>query len=589
MSIPELLKARIRAERLQREAFTNEELLRAVQRGEAQQALNALIFFASPERFRSAWSWLLQRIQREFDIATTAYQEEYLRFGAHLFLALSSFLPRWNLQSTARHGESALTDEQVAALAREVYAFTTSLSSRAPHTALRFLAEERREAAARLKAEGVPDPEAEAQALIGDAVGEYLANLSAELASSNLRRIAEMRLVGQTPTEVSNDYAAFLSYALYLGASFVTCNPTLVDIAWTADPGYWTPIVDGLIAAHPQADADALARRVTLEIVFANMRLLRPIFLLTEGEMGCVSLQVNPQKHNDAATMIADALAIYEELQGKLDGGVPNVVFKLPATRAGLEACSALTRRGIGVTITVNFGLFQHLRFAQVIREGSAIFSTLAHMSGRLAYPVRDELLSKLGELSRHGIGEAAAREAAAWSGVAVLKRLYAWMVAKGFDFRRVRPLIASLRIYEGDGYGSLPSAFPDITEALGTSIITVFPNVRRAFDRQKGIALDPRRIEEPVPTGILDVLAHSELFKQAYYVADPAWATADGDRLRPERALALEDEGAVAAWTPVRNTLAEFSNSYESLVRRILERKQALAVAQPSGRRWGG
>lgn len=583
--IREHIKDRIRWERQQRERFTDANVLSAIQQGRVQQALESLIFFATPERFRSAWSWLQQRIQHEFDSAATLHQEEYLRFGAHLFLALSSFLPRWNLQNTTLHGESALTDEQVAAMAREVYTFTTSLPPRAPHVALRFLAGERREAAARFKAEGVPAPEAEAQALVGDSVGEYLANLSAELARSNLRRIAEMRLAGQTPTEVSNDYAAFLPYALYLGASFVTCNPTLVDIAWAADPGYWTPVVDGIIAASPDADADGLARRVTLEIVFANMRLLRPLFLLTEGEMGCVSLQVNPQKHGDAATMIADALAIYQELERRLDGGVPNVVFKLPATRAGLEACSALTRRGIGVTITVNFGLFQHLRFAEVIREGVAIFSTLAHMSGRLAYPVRDELLSKLGELSHHGITEAAAREAAAWSGVAVLKRLYALMTARGFNLRRIRPLIASLRIYEGNGYESLPSPFPDITEALGTSIITVFPNVRRAFDRQRGIALDPRRIEEPVPAAILDVLAHSEIFKQAYYVADPMWATADEDRFRPQQVLALEDEDAVAAWTPVRNTLAEFSHSYDSLVKRILDRKQALAVA----RQWAG
>ncbi|MCS7222197.1 MAG: transaldolase family protein [Anaerolineae bacterium] len=577
MSIPELLKERIRAERQQWEAFTNEELLRMIQQGKTQQALDGLIFFTPPGRFRFTWNWLRQRIQHEFDSAVIPRQEAFLRFGARLFLALSSFLPRWNLQNPAFHGELALTDEQVAALAREAYAFTASLSSRAPHVALEFLSSERREAVARLKAEGVANPEAEARALIGNSVGEYLTNLSAELARSNLRRIAEMRLAGETITEISNDYAAFLPYALYLGASFVTCNPTLVDIAWAADPGYWTLIVDEILAAHPDADHDALARRVTLEIVFANMRLLRPIFLLTEGEMGCVSLQVNPHKHGDAATMVADALAIYEELQCKLDGGVPNVVFKLPATRAGLEACSVLTRRGIGVTITVNFGLFQHLRFAEVIQEGAAIFSTLAHMSGRLAYPVRDELLSNLGELSRHGISEAAAREAAAWSGVAILKRLYAWMKAKGFDLRRIRPLIASLRVYEGDGYESLPSAFPDITEALGTSIITVFPNVRRAFDCRRGIALDPRRIEEPVPTAVLEVLAHSEIFKQAYYVADPAWGMTDQDRFRPRQILALEDEDAVAAWTPVRNTLTEFSNSYDSLVKRILERKQVL------------
>mgnify|MGYP003863193107 FL=1 len=440
-----------------------------------------------------------------------------------------------------------------------------------------MLAAWRREATARLKAEGVADPVAAAQELVGETVGDYLDHLGAQIARSSLRRIAEMRRAGQTRSEISNDYAAFLPYTLYLGASFVTCNPTLVDIAWAIDPDLWTPIVDAIIAAHPQADAATLARLVTLEIVFANMRLLRPIFLLTEGEMGCVSLQVNPQKHGDAPTMIADALAIYEELQARLDGGVPNVVFKLPATRAGLEACRALTARGIGVTITVNFGLFQHLRFVEAIAEGHAIFSTLAHMSGRLAFPVRDELLGKLDELAAHGIDEARARVAAAWSGVAVLKRLYALMAARGYDFKRIRPLIASLRIYEGPLHAGLPSPFPDITEVVGTPIITVFPNVRHAFDRADGIALSPTQIEEPVPPTVLDVLAHSEIFKQAYYVADRAWVPVEDERFRPAYPLALEDEEAVAEWPPVRATLAEFSKSYDSLMQRILARRQAL------------
>jgi hypothetical protein len=61
-----------------------------------------------------------------------------------------------------------------------------------------------------------------------------------------------------------------------------------------------------------------------------------------------------------------------------------------------LEACSVLTKRAIGVTITVNFGLFQHLPFVQAIDEGQAIFACLVEMSGRLAFPVRDEMIAKL-------------------------------------------------------------------------------------------------------------------------------------------------------------------------------------------------
>jgi hypothetical protein len=80
-------------------------------------------------------------------------------------------------------------------------------------------------------------------------------------------------------------------------------------------------------------------------------------------------------------------------------------------------ACRALTSQSIGVNITVNFGMFQHLAFAEAIREGKALVSTITHMSGRLAFPVRDELLGKLDRLAKEGIDERQAHEAAAWSG----------------------------------------------------------------------------------------------------------------------------------------------------------------------------
>jgi hypothetical protein len=255
---------------------------------------------------------------------------------------------------------------------------------------------------------------------------------------------------------------------------------------------------------------------------------------------------------------------------------VPNVVFKLPGTQAGLEVCQALTGRGIGVTITVTFGLFQHLPFARATRQSQAIFSCLAHMSGRLAFPIRDELLGKFDQLAAYGIDEAKAREAAAWSGVAVLKRLQRLLLEKGYDLARLRPLVASLRIYTGAGYEDLPNAFPDITETLGTSLISVFPNVRRPFDAQP-LEVDPHQVDAPLPDGVLETLRHSEIFKQAYYVADRDWVAREDEEFRPACVLALSDEAGTAAWTPARDTLAQFCDSYDTFVQRILERKRRI------------
>ena len=167
------------------------------------------------------------------------------------------------------------------------------------------------------------------------------------------------------------------------------------------------------------------------------------------------------------------------------------------------------------------------------------------------------------------------AREAAAWSGVAVLKRLHKLLTEKGYDPSRVKPLVASLRIYEGDGYENLPSAFPDVTETLGTGIISVFPNVRRAFDQVPEMKLEPWQVEREVSADILDVLSHSEILRQAYYVADRSWVAEEDERFCPIYELTLQDEAGTFSWAPVHHTLTQFIDSYDTLVRCVLERRQ--------------
>lgn len=564
------LKAAIDRERQRKETLAETGLAPLIRQGKGQAALENLIFFTTPARFLTHWAELQGEIRKNLARTDGNLQEYYLRFLVELTLSLRSFLPCWNLQDTTRYGDEALTGAQIQTTAGQSQALANEVAARAPAAVEKLLAEWRAETAARLKAENAAEPEGEAAGLVGHSIDEYLTCIRAEIDRSHLRRIAELRQAGLTSTEISNDYAAFLPYALYLGASFVTCNPPLVDMALAAEPTRWLPVVDRILAENPEADDDTLARLVTAEVVLANMRLLRPIFLLTGGEMGYVCFQVNPHKHDDAAAMVADALLVYEQFQANFDGGVPNVVFKLPGTRAGLEACRALTQRGIGVTITVNFGMFQHAPFAEAIQAGQAMCGCLVEMNGRLAYPVRDELLAKLDQLAARGIDESQAREAAAWAGVAVMKRLHSFLLERGYDLHRIRPLVASLRIYEGPGYENLPGAFPDITEMIGTGILSVFPNIRRAFDQQPEMKLEPRRIETPIPADILSRLAHSEIFRQAYYVAE-----LDGPHFKPEVELALADTGAVAAWLPISNTLTEFVKSYDTFVGRIRERKQ--------------
>jgi len=558
----------LRAER----RLSPEDVEGMIESGEPEAAAHRILFYASPMDFAPALSAVRQRLVTRFAGASDKHKGACIAFLSELVVSLQSLLVNWNLTNASLHGERILQSGICKAEALACLQAIDECEAAAPHVARAILVQWRKEARARFVAQGSKQPDVDTEQLMGRSIGAYLRNLVRSVESSHLRRVAEMRVSGSTQTELGNDYAAFLKYTMYLGASFVTTNPVLVDVAWTANPEYWDPVMVQIVSENPQAEGEELARLATLEVVWANMRLLRPVFLLTNGDMGCVSLQVNPKRHGEAEAMIADAQNIYAALTERLGGNVPNVVFKLPGTLAGLAACRALTKQGIGVNITVNFGLFQLLRFAEVIQEGQAIFSVLSEMNGRLAYPVRDELLAKLPDLKAQGIEEADAREAAAWSGVAVLKKLQRLMRVKGYDIGRIRPLVASLRIYrEGAGYDRLPSAYPDITETLGVPILTVFPDVRHAFDLEPCMELRGTSVDEPVPERVLSVLSHSEIFRQAYYVAYRKWVEAEDERFRPHVPLALEDVDAVAQWEPVRATLGQFAQSYDHFLSRLL------------------
>ncbi|MCL6430317.1 MAG: transaldolase family protein, partial [Anaerolineae bacterium] len=399
MSVLESLQTRIRREREGQQPRAASELVEAIHSGRVQEARDNLLFFTPPAEFRGRLAALRQALESSLSAAGKNEQGQTLRFLADMAISLRSHLPAWNLRAGMDEAGLAAEAEATTAALRRV------AEAAAPEVVRALLADWQAYARARLDAEKAADPDGAARDLVGASVLDYVDHMSAAVSNGYLRRVAEARYRGETITELGNDYAAYLDYAMYLGVSFETTNPPLIDLAWLADPERWNAVVDRIIAASPGADDAELARRVTLEVVLANMRLLRPIFLLSEGRMGLVSLQVNPKKHDDAATMVHDATAIYGELEQKL-GGVPNVVFKLPATRAGLEACRHLNSLGIGTNATVNFGLFQEMPFAEASAAGQATASYITEMNGRLAFPVRDELLARASAL---GLSEAQA------------------------------------------------------------------------------------------------------------------------------------------------------------------------------------
>ena len=561
----------IKEERLRKESLTFEAVLRQIEQGNIVEARQNLVFHTHPSLSENKLAYIVNKLIEDFEEADEETAKNYLSFLAKLTLDLASFLPEWNLKDRDRHGEAALSDGSIELLVARCEETISSWCAKKnlERSLMRSWLDE---TVLRFKVEGVTgENEARVLAaeLLGESILDYIENMRASFSKSNLRKICKVRRAGRTQTEIGNDHTTNLEYAMWLGASFVTTNPVLIVSAWQLNPEIWTPHVDRIIhnrfslkksdeltkvedQQKIEEAVECICTDVTMEVVYENARLLRGVFLRTDGRKGLVCLQVNPLKHADSDAMIREALYIYGKL-GERFGGIPNVVFKLPATRAGLKAARELTSRGIGVTITVSFGMFQSLPFADVINEGRAIVSYLVVMNGRLASPVMDDLR----EREREDIVEAGR-----WAGVAVAKRLHRKLYdpetggGRGYDPNKIKMIIASLRDYEG--------SFPDITEVVGVSVITVFPNIRRAFDSEEKW-IEAEAIERPIDGETLRNLLRSQLFKQAYFVQeDPA-------EMKPSMPFFLEDEAKVIEYAPVKNTLGQFCDfriKLEELIR---------------------
>ena len=77
--------------------------------------------------------------------------------------------------------------------------------------------------------------------------------------------------------------------------------------------------------------------------------LLKDIYKNTSGRNGYVSLEVNPHLADDTEGTIAEAKRLHEEVDR------PNLMIKVPATKAGIPAIRELISSGVSVNVTLIF------------------------------------------------------------------------------------------------------------------------------------------------------------------------------------------------------------------------------------------
>jgi len=242
-----------------------------------------------------------------------------------------------------------------------------------------------------------------------------------------------------TPTVLWNDSCSIeeLTYSIGHGAVGATCNPVIVLNVLKQEWDVWRERIPQIIVENLRATEDEIAWKLIEEMSVKAAALLRPVFDRENGKNGRLSIQTDPRLYRDAKRILSQAVH-FSEL-------APNMIVKIPVTKAGVEAIEEATYGGISINATVSFTLPQAIAVAEAVerglsrreREGKDI-STMGPvctlMVGRL-----DDWLKVVTEKEDIIAGP----EAVDWAGVAVMKKAYRIYNERGY---RLRLLSAAFR-----------------------------------------------------------------------------------------------------------------------------------------------
>lgn len=152
-----------------------------------------------------------------------------------------------------------------------------------------------------------------------------------------------------------------------------TSNPSILEKAIVGSSDYDEDLK--VLVADDKSVNDIYEALAFKDIAMAA-DLFRPLYDKTDGRDGFISLEVSPTLANDTNGTIREARRYFVTL------GRPNVMIKVPATRAGIPAITELIGAGVNVNVTLIFGIEQYKAVAgayikgleKLAAEGPSIF-----------------------------------------------------------------------------------------------------------------------------------------------------------------------------------------------------------------------
>ncbi len=302
-----------------------------------------------------------------------------------------------------------------------------------------------------------------------------------------------------TPTVLWNDSCSLQELSASIeenGAKGATCNPVIVLGVLKKEMPLWKDRILGLVAEMPQASEDELAWRLVEEMAIRAARLLEPAFEREKGRNGRLSIQTDPRLYRSSAAIVEQA-----ERFSKL---APNIIAKIPVTRAGVAAIEEATWRGVSINATVCFTLPQAIAVAEAVERGLRRREKEGKDTSRMG-PVCTLMVGRLDDWLKAMVekqGLVVDPEILDWAGVAVMKKAYRLYRERGY---RLRLLSAAFRHHR------------HWSEFMGGDVVISPPFEWQKRFNASGIGVE-NRMETPVAPAIVEGLMEKLVdFRRAY------------------------------------------------------------------------
>jgi transaldolase len=247
------------------------------------------------------------------------------------------------------------------------------------------------------------------------------------------------KMTQTTPTCLWNDSASVeeLSYSIEHGCVGATCNPVIALYVLDKEMHLWKDRIYEMINEMPVATEDEIGWKLVEEVSAKGAGLLKPIFDREKGKNGRLSVQTDPRFYRNTDAIVEQAVHFTKI--------APNIIVKIPVTKAGIPAIEEATYRGVSINATVSFTVPQAIQVAEAVERGlkrrekegkdiSTMGPVCTIMVGRT-----DDWLKVVAEKENITVTPGVLD----WAGVAVMKKAYRIYKERGY---RLRLLSAAFR-----------------------------------------------------------------------------------------------------------------------------------------------